>query len=53
MSYTHMANDLHKFINDVVRGKDQVNKVSVMGHSMGGKTAMTLALNNVNIIKYF
>ena len=42
-----MANDLNNFLKTVVKKQDQINKVSVLGHSMGGKTAMTLALNYV------
>ena len=47
MNYTEMAKDLNEFLQTVVKGKDKINKVSVLGHSMGGKTAMTLALNHV------
>ena len=47
MTYFDMANDLKKFIINVVKNKDQVNKVTVLGHSMGGKTAMTLCLIEV------
>lgn len=50
MSYDLMANDLRHFIEDVVLSKGKANKVSVLGHSMGGKTAMTLALNNHDLI---
>ncbi len=42
-----MANDLNSFIENVVLTADKSSNVSVLGHSMGGKTAMTLALNNV------
>ena len=47
MTYFEMANYLKKFIINVVKNKDQVNKVTVLGHSMGGKTAMTLCLIEV------
>ena len=47
MSYDLMANDLKIFIEDVVLTNDKSSHVTVLGHSMGGKTAMTFALNNV------
>lgn len=40
MTYTAMAADVDAFIRDVVGGP-----CDVVGHSMGGKVAMTLALN--------
>lgn len=47
MTYVDMAKDLKKFIQVVVKNRDQVNKVTLLGHSMGGKTAMTVSLNEV------
>ena len=38
-NYTEMANDLHEFIT-----KNELNKLNIIGHSMGGKTAMTYTL---------
>jgi len=52
MSYELMANDLKIFIEDVVLTDGKSNHVSVLGHSMGGKTAMTLALSNVRKVLY-
>ncbi|KAJ4489882.1 alpha/beta-hydrolase [Lentinula aciculospora] len=40
MSYTAMATDVMHFIE-----KKNLSKISLLGHSMGGKVAMTLALN--------
>ena len=57
MTYTDLARDLKHFIEKIVIQKDQTNQISLMGHSMGGKTAMTLALTNVikflNVLKCF
>lgn len=47
MTYVDMAKDLKKFIEVVVKNRDQVNKVTLLGHSMGGKAAMTVSLNEV------
>lgn len=44
MTYEEMANDLENFINKIVIEKDKSQHVSVLGHSMGGKAAMTLVL---------
>ncbi|KAF8071586.1 alpha/beta-hydrolase [Lyophyllum atratum] len=41
MTYESMAADVHHFIT-----KNQLADVSVLGHSMGGKVAMTLALSS-------
>ena len=47
MSYIDMANDLNYFIQNVVlKSQNRTNDstTAIMGHSMGGKAAMTLAL---------
>ncbi len=41
MSYMEMAEDIANFID-----QHQINNANVVGHSMGGKTAMTFALNH-------
>ena len=38
MSYPEMADDLKNFIQTVVIDHDKCKSVSVLGHSMGGKT---------------
>ena len=43
MDYNVMAQDVTKLITDLGH-----KKVTLMGHSMGGKTMMTIALNNVS-----
>jgi pimeloyl-ACP methyl ester carboxylesterase len=50
MNYIAMANDLKHFIENVVLKdeKQQERQVACIGHSMGGKTFMTYALNYVN-----
>lgn len=45
MSYPAMAADVARFIED--RG---YSRVAVLGHSMGGKTAMTLALTRPELV---
>ncbi|PKI82483.1 ribonuclease III [Malassezia vespertilionis] len=40
MTYEDMAGDVHAFIQE-----QRLNKVALIGHSLGGKVAMTLALN--------
>ncbi|KAJ8588896.1 alpha/beta-hydrolase, partial [Rhizopogon salebrosus TDB-379] len=40
MTYTHMAADVLNFCK-----KHSLREISIMGHSMGGKVAMTLALH--------
>ena len=45
MSYTAMADDLAGLIRDLDAGP-----AIVIGHSMGGKAAMTLALNNPDLL---
>ena len=50
MNYFEMANDLGHFINEIVIQKDKCDYVTLMGHSMGGKASMALALINVIII---
>ncbi|KAF8960055.1 alpha beta-hydrolase, partial [Flammula alnicola] len=40
MTYEAMASDVHKFIQD-----KQLKDVALLGHSMGGKVAMTYALS--------
>lgn len=47
MTYENMANDLENFIKTIVIDKDRASFVSVLGHSMGGKIAMTLVLRRV------
>lgn len=47
MTYNDMANDLENFVNKIVIEKDQVDHITLMGHSMGGKTVMTLALKDM------
>ncbi len=41
INYKLMANDFYQFMNDL-----QIDKASFIGHSMGGKVAMQLALNH-------
>lgn len=43
-TYVHMAHDLMKLLK-----KLELSKVSVLGHSMGGRTAMVLSLLCVSI----
>jgi len=43
MSYNEMAEDVVHFLDD-----HQIQSADVIGHSMGGKTAMTFALNYPN-----
>ena len=45
MDYSVMAQDVTKLITDLNH-----KKVTLMGHSMGGKTMMTIALNNVSFL---
>ena len=45
MSYEDMANDILQLNNYLHLGQ-----ISIIGHSMGGKLAMLIALNNPNII---
>lgn len=40
-SYTHLAYDIDQFMND-----EWIHSAHIMGHSMGGKTAMQLALSH-------
>jgi pimeloyl-ACP methyl ester carboxylesterase len=47
MSYPEMAEDLRSFIKTIVIDKDKSKSISVLGHSMGGKTSMCLALKDV------
>jgi esterase len=49
MTYSDMANDLKNFIEKIVLARDKSKKITLIGHSMGGKASMTLALKNVNI----
>lgn len=46
-SYNLMVNDLHHFIKTKTSGK-----VILLGHSMGGKVAMRLALEYPEMVKY-
>ena len=39
-SYLHLSNDLHQYIVD-----NQLNDVIIIGHSLGGKTAMQFAVS--------
>ena len=39
-SYFHLSNDLHQYIID-----NQLNNVIIIGHSLGGKTAMQFAVS--------
>ena len=43
--YGYLANDLKRYVNE-----HQLNRVTVLGHSMGGKTAMQFAVNHPSII---
>lgn len=47
-TYIHMAHDVMKLLK-----KLELSKVSVLGHSMGGRTAMVLSLLCVSIIYQF
>src|SRR5258706_13580959 len=40
-SYHDMAEDIYELMND-----EKINSAFVMGHSMGGKTAMELAMHH-------
>ena len=46
MSYQDMADDVFKFIADY-----ELREVSIVGHSLGGKVAMQMALQHPEIIK--
>ncbi len=46
MTYQAMANDVFQFISEY-----SLREVSIIGHSMGGKVAMQLALQHPEIIK--
>jgi len=46
MDYFDLADDLYSFIL-----QKQLQDVTLIGHSMGGKTAMIFALNNPEIVK--
>ena len=47
VSYQAMANDLLTMLD-----KNQCNQMDIMGHSMGGKVAMWLALNNPDRVNH-
>lgn len=47
MNYIDMANDLENFVNKIVIEKDKCDHITLMGHSMGGKTVMSLVLKDV------
>ncbi|RNA09428.1 alpha beta hydrolase domain-containing 11 [Brachionus plicatilis] len=47
MTYIDMANDLENFVNKIVIEKGKVDHITLMGHSMGGKTVMSLALKEI------
>ncbi|MCP9260045.1 Abhydrolase domain-containing protein 11 [Dirofilaria immitis] len=45
MTYAEMANDVQYFIDEIVRQEiGEFSKVHLLGHSMGGKVAMRIAL---------
>ena len=44
MTYEDMAHDLNNFIENIVLKSQNSKEVAIMGHSMGGKASMTLAL---------
>lgn len=44
-SYPQMARDLHDFIHD-----HQIENPNILGHSMGGKTAMEFAINYPDLL---
>ncbi len=46
LNYPVMANDINTFIQ-----KESIGRPVVVGHSMGGKVAMQLAVNQPNLIK--
>ncbi|MBI4417520.1 MAG: alpha/beta fold hydrolase, partial [Ignavibacteriales bacterium] len=46
MSYEAMAEDLHEFLHS--RG---ISSTALIGHSMGGKTAMEFALRHPSLLK--
>ena len=46
MSYEALADDLHEFIE-----KQKLDKVNIIGHSMGGKTAMWFAAKHPEKVK--
>jgi pimeloyl-ACP methyl ester carboxylesterase len=46
MTYLDMAGDLESFINRIVVEKDKCECVTMMGHSMGGKSTMALVLSD-------
>ncbi|CAF1014086.1 unnamed protein product [Brachionus calyciflorus] len=45
-TYIDLANDLQQFVNDIVIDKDKCDHITLMGHSMGGKTVMSMVLND-------
>jgi pimeloyl-ACP methyl ester carboxylesterase len=46
MTYTSMAADLLRFLQSLVHGSQtQDGQITLLGHSMGGKVAMALALH--------
>jgi len=45
MTYSQMANDIKEFIQD-----QSLEKVNLIGHSMGGKAIIQFALNHSNLI---
>lgn len=46
MDYASMADDVHRFI-----GEHDLDRVSLLGHSMGGKTAMQMALTHPEAVE--
>ena len=46
-NYTVLANDLYEFIKNKTSGK-----VILLGHSMGGKSVMRLALEHPEVVSY-
>lgn len=51
MTYIDMANDLQNFIESTVKSDPNNKEIAVLGHSMGGKTCMILALLHVSLIQ--
>ena len=49
MEYEAMALDVNKYLNDA--GVTKKHSVSIVGHSMGGKTAITFACLFPNLVR--
>ena len=50
MSYLDMASDVELLIKDVQKIEDRDRPINLLGHSMGGRTAMVTALNYPELI---